>query len=70
MLGAVLKTLRPHQWVKNSFVAIPLVFAKHLGDADYVVRTLVAVLAFCALSGAVARIPTSRNGGAGHERCP
>ena len=53
MFAAVLKTLRPHQWVKNSFVAIPLVFAKHLGDGDYVLRTIVAVLAFCALSGAV-----------------
>ena len=53
MFAAILKTLRPHQWVKNLFVAAPLVFAKHLGDAEYVLRAAVATLAFCALSGAV-----------------
>ncbi|MDQ3367325.1 MAG: UbiA prenyltransferase family protein [Myxococcota bacterium] len=50
---ALLKTLRPHQWVKNLFVAAPLVFSRHLGDPEFVLRTALAVLAFCALSGAV-----------------
>ncbi|MCB9574860.1 MAG: decaprenyl-phosphate phosphoribosyltransferase [Kofleriaceae bacterium] len=48
-----MKTLRPHQWVKNLFVAAPLVFSKHLLDSAYVLRTAIAVAAFCALSGAV-----------------
>ncbi len=50
---ALLRTLRPHQWVKNLFVGAALVFSKHLDDTDYVVRTGLAFLAFCALSGAV-----------------
>jgi 4-hydroxybenzoate polyprenyltransferase len=50
---ALLKTIRPHQWVKNLFVAAALVFSRHLTDAEYVLRTGVAVLAFCLLSGAV-----------------
>jgi 4-hydroxybenzoate polyprenyltransferase len=50
---ALIKTLRPHQWVKNLFVAAALVFSRHLTDADYVIRTALAVLAFCLLSGAV-----------------
>jgi decaprenyl-phosphate phosphoribosyltransferase len=50
---AVIRTLRPHQWVKNLFVAAPLVFAKHLVDGGYLWRTGIAVAAFCALSGAV-----------------
>ena len=50
---ALLKTLRPHQWVKNLFVAAALVFSRHLTDVDFVVRTGLAVLAFCLLSGAV-----------------
>lgn len=53
MLGAALKTLRPHQWVKNLFVAAPLVFAKHLLEPAYLARTALATLVFCALSGAV-----------------
>lgn len=52
-LIAAAKTLRPHQWVKNLFVAAPLVFAKHLLDAGYLVRAALATLIFCALSGAV-----------------
>jgi decaprenyl-phosphate phosphoribosyltransferase len=51
--AALLKLLRPHQWVKNLFVAAPLVFARHLADWEYVVRAGLATLAFCALSGAV-----------------
>lgn len=50
---AILVTLRPAQWVKNLFVAAPLVFSKHLFDAGYALRSLAAVAAFCALSGAV-----------------
>ena len=50
---ALLKTLRPHQWVKNVFVAAPLVFSRHLLEPAYVLRTALAIAAFCALSGAV-----------------
>ncbi len=53
MLVALIKTLRPHQWVKNVFVAAPLVFARRLGDSHDVIREAIAVLAFCFLSGAV-----------------
>lgn len=49
----LINTIRPHQWVKNVFVAAPLVFSRHLTDPAYVARTAIAVLAFCLLSGAV-----------------
>ena len=50
---ALIRTVRPQQWVKNLFVAAPLVFARHLGEPAYLVRSALAVAAFCALSGAV-----------------
>lgn len=50
---ALWKTLRPHQWVKNVFVAAALVFSRHLTDGAYLARTAIALLAFCLLSGAV-----------------
>ena len=31
MLTAILKAVRPHQWVKNLFVAAPVVFARRIG---------------------------------------
>jgi len=49
----ILKTLRPHQWVKNLFVAAPIVFGKKLSDPRAVTLALLAVAAFCALSSAM-----------------
>jgi 4-hydroxybenzoate polyprenyltransferase len=49
----LVRSLRPHQWIKNVFVAAPLVFAQKLGEPAFVVRSALAMLAFCALSGAV-----------------
>jgi 4-hydroxybenzoate polyprenyltransferase len=50
---ALVRALRPRQWVKNVFVLAPLVFAQLLGDAGTVVRALAALAVFCAVSGAV-----------------
>jgi 4-hydroxybenzoate polyprenyltransferase len=53
MLGSILKAVRPHQWVKNLFVAAPVVFAKRLGDPHSLLQAAVAFGAFCLLSSAV-----------------
>jgi decaprenyl-phosphate phosphoribosyltransferase len=53
MFAAVVKSLRPHQWIKNLFVAAPLIFARRVGDMDAVLLTAAAVAAFCLLSSAV-----------------
>lgn len=50
---AFFRTTRLRQWVKNVFVAVPLVFSRQLDDPRYLVRAALATLAFCALSGAV-----------------
>lgn len=49
----LLKTMRPHQWVKNGFVVAPLVFAEQLFEPTALVRALVAFALFCLVSGAV-----------------
>jgi len=50
---AILRTVRPKQWVKNVFTLAALVFSKHLLDQSYALRALGAFAVFCALSGAV-----------------
>ncbi|MES1206294.1 MAG: decaprenyl-phosphate phosphoribosyltransferase [Pseudomonadota bacterium] len=53
MLAPLIKSVRPHQWVKNLFVAAPLVFARRIDDLTAVVHALLAVASFCLLSSAV-----------------
>lgn len=49
----VLRTLRPHQWIKNLFVVAPVVFAKNLTHPSIITRTVGAFAIFCLLAGAV-----------------
>lgn len=46
VLPGLLRTMRPHQWVKNLFVIAPLVFAKGLMDLPMVLRTLAGFALF------------------------
>ena len=52
MLGAILVSLRPRQWVKNLFVFGGLVFAQRLFTSS-VWPALGAFVIFCGLSGAI-----------------
>jgi 4-hydroxybenzoate polyprenyltransferase len=52
LLG-VIKTVRPHQWVKNVFVLAPVVFAKEIFSPELLLRAASAFAVFCLLAGAV-----------------
>ncbi len=62
-LRGIIKTMRPHQWVKNLFVLAPMFFAKDLVstnaagkaqlDLEISVRALAGTAVFCLLAGAV-----------------
>jgi 4-hydroxybenzoate polyprenyltransferase len=49
----LIRLLRPHQWVKNGFVFIGLLFGHAWKDPDLVAQSLSAFFAFCLLSSAV-----------------
>ncbi len=63
MSAGLLKTVRPHQWVKNAFVLAPMFFHKDLFvtgpnnitalNLDVTGRALAATAVFCLLAGAV-----------------
>jgi 4-hydroxybenzoate polyprenyltransferase len=50
---ALVRSLRPDQWLKNGFVLAPMVFSGLLDDPIIWGRSLLAVAAFCAASSAV-----------------
>jgi len=52
VIGGV-KTMRPHQWVKNVFVLAAVFFAKDVFHIDFIVRALGAFAVFCLLASAV-----------------
>lgn len=52
MPATFLTSLRPKQWVKNGFVAAPLVFADDLFDVSQFTRAALAVFTFCLASSA------------------
>jgi decaprenyl-phosphate phosphoribosyltransferase len=53
MVFALLRAMRPRQWVKNLFVLAPLVFSKSLLDREATLRTFVAFALYCAAASAI-----------------
>lgn len=54
-LKALIKTMRPRQWVKNGFVFAALVFDRQLNPAHFtaILHTLAGFAIFCLISGLV-----------------
>ncbi len=53
MLRGLIKTMRPHQWVKNLFVLAPVIFAQELFDLRKVLGALAGFACFSLLASAV-----------------
>jgi 4-hydroxybenzoate polyprenyltransferase len=49
----LIQLLRPHQWVKNSFVFVGLLFGHAWTNAEIIAQVLAAFVAFCLISSAV-----------------
>jgi 4-hydroxybenzoate polyprenyltransferase len=50
---AIIKSLRPHQWIKNLFIFAPLIFSLKITDTALLIKTGLAFLSFCLISGAL-----------------
>lgn len=53
ILSELIKSTRPQQWLKNFFVFAPLIFSQNVLHWSLVLRSLLAFVAFCLISGAV-----------------
>lgn len=42
----IILLLRPHQWLKNLFIFLPLFFDRHLGEISYILPAIVAFFAY------------------------
>lgn len=52
-MQSLIRTMRPHEWIKNFFVLAALIFSKHVFDPDYLLRGGLAFVCFTLLSSAV-----------------
>ena len=52
-LAALLQCLRPHQWIKNLIILVPLLTAHKFGEPQMVANAGLALLAFCLCASSV-----------------
>lgn len=53
MLRALIKSMRPKQWLKNVFIFAAVVFDQKLGNTQALIATILGFILFCLLSSAV-----------------
>jgi 4-hydroxybenzoate polyprenyltransferase len=53
MLKALIKTMRPRQWIKNGFIFFALIFDRQLFLTEPFLRTVMGFFLFCLVSSAV-----------------
>ena len=53
MLPAIIRLIRPRQWVKNAFVVAPLFFTPEAMTRSGIAAVAIAVAAFCCIASAV-----------------
>ncbi|UCE43375.1 MAG: decaprenyl-phosphate phosphoribosyltransferase [Candidatus Aminicenantes bacterium] len=52
MILEVVKSLRIQQWIKNLWVFAPLIFSQNVFDLSLLIKTILAFVLFCIISGA------------------
>jgi 4-hydroxybenzoate polyprenyltransferase len=53
IVKAALRSMRPHQWVKNLLVFVPMVMAHAITETESWIGSLVTFVAFCAAASAI-----------------
>jgi 4-hydroxybenzoate polyprenyltransferase len=53
MTGALVRLMRPHQWIKNGFLFVGVIFGHGWSDSRLVAEALLLFAAFCLVSSAV-----------------
>src|SRR3977135_469777 len=53
MTGALVRLMRPHQWIKNGFLFVGVVFGHGWSDSRLVAEAVLLFVAFCLVSSAL-----------------
>lgn len=52
-LSSIIKLMRPHQYIKNLFIFLPLFFALKITDASLLLNAIIAFIAFSLTASAI-----------------
>ena len=52
-IRSLIKTMRPHQWIKNILVYVPLIFDRKLTHVPSLIRTTTGFILFCLVASVV-----------------
>jgi len=52
-IRSLIKTMRPHQWIKNILIYVPLVFDRKLTHVPSLIRTTTGFILFCLVASVV-----------------
>jgi 4-hydroxybenzoate polyprenyltransferase len=52
-LRSLIKTMRPHQWIKNILIYVPVIFDRKLTDIPSLIRTTSGFIIFCLIASVV-----------------
>ena len=64
LIGTVtswIRLFRPHQWTKNAFVLVPLLFSGRISELEALSSALAAFVVFCALASGVYAVNDARD---------
>lgn len=52
-IKTIIRLIRPHQWIKNVFIFLPMFFSGNILNGEYWDKSLWAFFSFCAVASAI-----------------
>ena len=52
-INSYIKLMRPHHYIKNLLIFLPIIFSKNVLNSNYIIPTFIGFISFCLISSVV-----------------
>ena len=52
-INSYIKLMRPHHYIKNFLIFLPIVFSKNILNSNYIIPTIIGFISFCLICSVV-----------------